>query len=250
MQSGGSTIRDSAVSIVARIVQNEMGSSFPDEAIKAQAVAAYTFVRYHNVTGSSPAVGLRTATDRVTRLVKEVAGEQITYGGQPILASYCAMSAGWTASSQSVWGRALPYLVPVESEGDETGSGFQSTKKLSSLEVQRKLEGALDVDLDGVEPEDWFTILSYWDDSGLYVDEVDIGGMVVTTGRKLRESIFSLRSTAFEVDYDPDGDQFLFTTYGYGHGVGMSQVGAGYYAKQGWDHVEILEHYYSGAVVE
>ena len=74
--------------------------------------------------------------------------------------------------------------------------------------------------------------------------------MAVTTGRKLRESIFSLRSTAFEVDYDPDGDQFLFTTYGYGHGVGMSQVGAGYYAKQGWDYVEILEHYYSGAVVE
>lgn len=249
VQSGGSTVSGSGVSIVARIVQNEMGSTYPDEAIKAQAVAAYTFVRYHNSTGtgSAPAVGLAASADeRVTRLVKEVAGEQITYNGKPILASYCAMSAGQTASSRSVWGRDLAYLRPVDSSVDEAESGFLYTLTLSSAQVKSKLQSALGVNLDGVDPEDWFEILSWWDD-GPYVNEVRIGGTVTTTGRKLRENIFGLRSAAFEIQYDSGADRFAFTTRGYGHGVGMSQVGAKHLANDGWDHTEILEHYYSGA---
>lgn len=248
VSSGGSTVSDSAVSIVAQIVQNEIGSGYPEEAIKAQAVAAYTFVRYHNLTGSVPAVGLRSPADKVTRIVKEVAGEEITYDGRPILASYGAMNAGQSASSRSVWGTALPYLTPVESEGDPGESGFQQTKTIPASEVKSKLEKAFSVNLDGMGEDEWFDILSYWDD-GPYVNEVRIAHAVTTTGRKLRESVFSLRSTAFEVRYDPGAESFDFITQGYGHGVGMSQVGAKYYANQGWDHVEILEHYYPGAIV-
>ena len=48
------------------------------------------------------------------------------------------------------------------------------------------------------------------------------------------------------MEYD---GQFTFTTYGYGHGVGMSQQGADYYAMQGWDYEEILTHYYTGTIV-
>lgn len=248
VSSGGSTVSDSAVSIVAQIVQNEIGSGYPEEAIKAQAVAAYTFVRYHNLTGSVPAVGLRSPADKVTRIVKEVAGEEITYNGRPILASYGAMNAGQSASSRSVWGTALPYLTPVESEGDPGESGFQQTKTIPASEVKSKLEKAFSISLDGMGEDEWFDILSYWDD-GPYVNEVRIAHAVTTTGRKLRESVFSLRSTAFEVRYDPGAESFDFITQGYGHGVGMSQVGAKYYANQGWDHVEILEHYYPGATV-
>lgn len=251
VQSDGSTVSGSGVSIVARIVQKEIGPTYPDEAIKAQAVAAYTFVRYHNSTGtgtgSAPAVGLAASVnERVTRLVKEVAGEQITYNGKLILASYCAMSAGRTASSRSVWGRDLAYLRPVDSSVDEAESGFLRTLTLSSVQVKSKLQSALGVNLDSVAPEDWFEILSWWDD-GPYVNEVRIGGTVTTTGRKLRENIFGLRSAAFEIEYDPGTDRFTFTTRGYGHGVGMSQVGAKHLANDGWDHTEILEHYYSGA---
>ena len=57
---------------------------------------------------------------------------------------------------------------------------------------------------------------------------------------------FKINSAAFEVEYD---GQFTFTTYGYGHGVGMSQQGADYYAMQGWDYEEILTHYYTGTIV-
>lgn len=250
VQYNGSVVSGSGVSIVARIVQNEIRDTYPDEAIKAQAVAAYTFVRYHNTTGagSAPAVGLANASEKVTRLVREVAGEEITYGGKPILASYCAMSAGQTASSRSVWGRDLPYLTPVDSSEDEEESGFLRTTEFSSSQVKSKLQSALGVNLDGIAPESWFEILSWWDD-GPYVNEVRIGGTVTTTGRKLRENVFGLRSAAFEVSYDAGTDRFTFTTRGYGHGVGMSQVGAKRLASAGWNHIEILEHYYSGAEV-
>lgn len=250
VQYNGSVVSGSGVSIVARIVQNEIRDTYPDEAIKAQAVAAYTFVRYHNTTGagSAPAVGLANASEKVTRLVREVAGEEITYGGKPILASYCAMSAGQTASSRSVWGRDLPYLTPVDSSEDEEESGFLRTTEFSSSQVKSKLQSALGVNLDGIAPESWFEILSWWDD-GPYVNEVRIGGTVTTTGRKLRENVFGLRSAAFEVAYDAGADRFTFTTRGYGHGVGMSQVGAKRLASAGWNHIEILEHYYSGAEV-
>lgn len=142
VQYNGSVVSGSGVSIVARIVQNEIRDTYPDEAIKAQAVAAYTFVRYHNTTGagSAPAVGLANASEKVTRLVREVAGEEITYGGKPILASYCAMSAGQTASSRSVWGRDLPYLTPVDSSEDEEESGFLRTTEFSSSQVKSKLQ--------------------------------------------------------------------------------------------------------------
>ncbi len=250
VQYNGSVVSGSGVSIVARIVQNEIRDTYPDEAIKAQAVAAYTFVRYHNTTGagSAPAVGLANASEKVTRLVREVAGEEITYGGKPILGSYCAMSAGQTASSRSVWGRDLPYLTPVDSSKDEEESGFLRTTEFSSSQVKSKLQSALGVNLDGIAPESWFEILSWWDD-GPYVNEVRIGGTVTTTGRKLRENVFGLRSAAFEVAYDAGADRFTFTTRGYGHGVGMSQVGAKRLASAGWNHIEILEHYYSGAEV-
>ena len=69
-----------------------------------------------------------------------------------------------------------------------------------------------------------------------------IGG-VPFSGVKLR-SLFSLRSTAFSLDY-ADG-LFSFTVTGFGHGVGMSQYGAKVMAARGADYTAILAHYYPG----
>ena len=58
----------------------------------------------------------------------------------------------------------------------------------------------------------------------------------------------NLRSLNFSVKY-ADGS-FVFTVLGYGHGVGMSQYGANYMAKQGSDFKEILTYYYTDCKVE
>ena len=56
----------------------------------------------------------------------------------------------------------------------------------------------------------------------------------------------ALRSSAYTIEYNAVEDTFTFTVRGYGHGVGMSQVGADAYANNGWDYEKILKHYYTG----
>ena len=74
------------------------------------------------------------------------------------------------------------------------------------------------------------------------VDTMEIGG-VTFSGTELR-SLFSLRSTQFEVEVE--GETVTFHTLGYGHRVGLSQYGAEAMAEQGADYSEILKHYYTG----
>ena len=118
----------------------------------------------------------------------------------------------------------------------------------------------LGIDLSEVPVEDWFTVESYT--SGGYNDEMTVGGYstvqksgssafrtgAAITGRILRENVLNLRSACFT--WEERGDSIVFTTKGYGHGVGMSQWGAIEMAKQGYSYVEILEHYYPGASIK
>ena len=53
-----------------------------------------------------------------------------------------------------------------------------------------------------------------------------------------------LKSTLFEVKRD--GDAFVFKGAGFGHGVGMCQLGAIGMAEAGKSHDKILAHYYRG----
>ena len=108
------------------------------------------------------------------------------------------------------------------------------------------LESCLGISLSG-NPYNWMRITSYVD--GNYVYEVDIDGQTTISGRKMREGVFgyNLKSAAFDVYYD--GSDFIFTTYGYGHGVGMSQNGANILAKQGYSYTQILKYYFTGIEV-
>ncbi len=107
----GMTVSGSAVDIVSRVTQNEMGYTFAPEAIKAQAVAAYTYIKYCNEYGTYPSVLLsETVNDSVRVLTESVIGQAIYYDGDYIQAVYSASSAGYTASSENVWGNAYPYV--------------------------------------------------------------------------------------------------------------------------------------------
>jgi stage II sporulation protein D len=61
------------------------------------------------------------------------------------------------------------------------------------------------------------------------------------SGREIRERL-SLRSTWFTAEII--GDEMVFSVWGYGHGVGMSQYGAQGMAQQGYSYDEILQYYY------
>lgn len=248
--SGGKKTTGKARDIVAQVVMTEMGTGFNEEALKAQAVAAYTYIKQQNANGVTPYLGLRSPSSDVEEAVDEVIGEAVYYKGSIAFTPFYATSAGVTAASADVWGGSYPYLVSVDSEIDEQARNYEVTTTMSADKVADRIDDAFGVDLYDYsdDPNDWFDIRSYTE-GGRYVDVIYVGDKK-TTGRAVREQALGLRSAAFEIDYDADSDEFTFTTYGYGHGVGMSQTGANLYAnEEGWDYIEILEHYYPGCRV-
>lgn len=248
----GTTYTDSAYEVVCRMVQKEMGPSFDEEALKAQAVATYSYMKYFNNRGVAQSAAMSSSSavsQKVRDAVSEVIGEGIYYNGEICQAVYCASSGGYTASAEDVWGGYVPYLVSVESEYDSSYDyNYGKTVSFSEDYVRSKLESYTGLTLSD-DPDNWIQILSTVD--GDYVGDVSIDGKKTVSGRDVREKIFGfgLRSAKFDVSYD--NGSFTFTTYGYGHGVGMPQNGANYYAKyEGYDYIEILEHYYTGVTVQ
>ena len=79
------------------------------------------------------------------------------------------------------------------------------------------------------------------------VDFIRIGS-VSMSGTEFRE-LFGLRSTKISLSF-PSDKSVEITTFGYGHGVGMSQCGADALAREGYGYEDILKFYYSGTEVE
>lgn len=245
--------------VLPRIVENEIGSSAEPEALKAQAVAAHTYIQYYNDRGNAPAVSLKAVYPanqaKMDAAIQAVADKIITVNGKAVYTPYCAASAGKTNSSVDVWAGALSHLVSVESKYDNQDAKNWGTKKTIPVsEVKSLLETKGGITVSG-KPEEWFKVINYT--VGGYNKNMSVCGQTqctingkaqTITGRVLRENILSLKSAKFEVKVE--GDQFIFTTYGYGHGVGMPQIGANLYAKnEKWSYQKILTHYYTGVTI-
>lgn len=261
VNDGGTEVSGKAVDIVTKIVENEIGSTFAPEAIKAQAVTAYTYVKYHNLHGNAPYCILKESTNESVRtLVESVLGEAIYYDGELIQAVYSASSAGSTASSQNVWGGYLPYLQGVYCELDEKYDPNYGIKKtFSESDMKQRIFENAGISLSG-DPSTWFVIENRTE--GKYVGDMKIGGesyfidkdgdTLKANGRRFREIImeYDIRSSAFDIEYNANTAEFIITTYGYGHGVGLSQNGANNLARYwDWDYKKILTFYFQGTEV-
>lgn len=251
----GGNVEGDAADILARVVMGEIGGSFDEEAIKAQAVASYTYIKYYNQNGSTPNVAVAAPSQRVKDCVNEVLGQGIYFNGELIQAVYGASSAGYTASSKEVWGVDYSYLQSKKCELDalyDPNYGVKTT--FTSNEIRTNVRDATGIELEG-DPGSWFAIKSHVD--SVYVGSLSIGGKtsytdddgkeIEITGKVMREQIMKhdIRSACFEISYSADTDKFTFTTYGYGHGVGMSQNGANNLARYwDYDYKQILEFYF------
>lgn len=242
---GGSNHTMDAFTLTCLIVNNEISPYFSDEAIKAQAVAAYSYVKYHNENGLVPSVLVReNPSQRIIDMVSSVWGKCCYYQGKTAQTVYMASSSGYTTSSKSVWGGHFDYLVGVACPFDaQSDPNYGKVVSFTKDEMKGYLEGYFGINL-SENPENWLKITEYVD--GNYVNQISIDGQTSTSGRKMRESVlgFRINSASFDVHYS-DG-YFTFTTYGWGHGVGMSQNGANILAKQGYTYDQILKYYYTG----
>ncbi|HAG12922.1 MAG TPA: sporulation protein [Ruminococcus sp.] len=196
MTVGGKT--DTVVSIVAQIVNNEMGPTFSTEALKAQAVAAYTYYLYNG--GGSGMICKPDPDQKIVDAVRSVLGIVVYYNSAPALTSFYASSGGATASCKDVFSSDIPYLVSIPVRHDEAADPhFNSSMVFSAPILKAKLENAYNVSLNG-NPYDWIQ-LEYGD--GGYVAFAVIGGQVRVRGNDLR-AVLGLKSPKFEFVYQPD----------------------------------------------
>ena len=240
------------VECLAMIARNEMGANAPVEAYKAQMVAAHSWILSQ---GGAPSVSGLEPNETIRAAAREVANQILTYNGSVAFTPYFASAAFGTNSSQEVWGGARPYLINVDSPYDKDfASNWQSTRVYYKSEVAARAQERLGVDLYAYsdDPSTWFGDIVK--NSSGYVTSIRVG-TATTTGRQLRENVLNnvngktLRSAAFDVVYDPGTEAFTFTVWGYGHGCGMSQMGAWGYAANGWGYADILAHYYPGTTL-
>lgn len=245
---GGKAVEYTPEELLPRIAEAEIGGGSSPEAIKAQVIAAHTFIRYYNdIEKEAPSVAQKTPTEAAKKAAAEVLDLIITVNGKPVYTPYCAATAGRTNSSEEVWGGTLSHLRSVESKYDHLDTKNWGSKKVMTVDAVRSKLEAAGITVSG-DPSTWFEVINYT--AGGYNKDMKICGQTTCskgklTGRVVRESILSLKSAKFEVSVS--GNEMTFTTYGYGHGVGLSQMGAHYYAKEaGWTYEQILTHYYTG----
>ena len=264
LRDGDRLLELSTEDYLCGVLAAEMPASFPEEALKAQAVAARSYLLSRASSGRHPDAAIcadpgccqawlgeealreRWGADydanaaKIRAAVEATAGELLCYEGQPILAAFHSSSDAATEDSAAVWG-AQPYLVSVSSPETEADvPGYRSELRCWPTDLRDTLLS--------LRPEaDFSGPIGGWigeilrDESGR-VAEAELGG-VFFSGPELRQ-LFSLRSTAFTLSLE-DGI-FVFSVTGHGHGVGMSQYGAKVLAERGADYREILAHYYPG----
>ncbi|MGG6312849.1 stage II sporulation protein D [Paenibacillus macerans] len=269
---------------VTGVLAAEMPADFELAALKAQAIAARTFIVRRLAAGDTsgiagnkadvndtvehqaylsravladwPKQGKSEQLAKLRQAVRQTEGLVMTFRGQPITASFFSSSGGYTENSEEYWSLKIPYLRSVPSPWDAAiNPKNRETLEMPLTQLYGKLGQAVPESVQAamaaigrgdakasakLSPAKLFKTLSWT--SGRRVKEIRIGDRVYT-GREVREKL-DLRSSQFTLAVD--GDTVKITTYGYGHGVGMSQWGANGMAKQGFTATQILKHYYTG----
>lgn len=272
--SSGEVIEISAEEYVIGAVCAEMPATFEPEALKAQAVAAHTYAErqrlkelenpdpelcgayfsndtskyqgYFTINQAKQYFGenfevnynkIKTACDEVCKFI-------ITYEDEPIISAFHSMSPGKTESAENVWGASVEYLVPVDSSFDTSAPKYLEETRYEKSVLQSKLASSFPDAVLGDDFTKWITVAEV-SDSGTVL-KADAGGKIVS-GNDIRTAL-ALRSACFEIKYE--GEEAVFITKGYGHGVGMSQYGANSMASEGKSWREILDHYYPGCTIK
>jgi stage II sporulation protein D len=265
-------------SYLPSVVGSEMPASWPQDALRAQAVAARTYALRQRkpvaafdvsaTVASQVYKGIEAETPSTREAVAATRGQVITFDGDLANAVFHSSGGGTTENSGDIWSRQLPYLVSVP-DFDTTSPVSQWQQRLDPELLRkafREIGGAMRID-----------VLATTSSGRIRQARVTgPAGTLVLTGPELRSRL-GLRSTLvrFEtlapevalVPADASGalpqappplpaietpplqlpqPALMAIGRGFGHGVGMSQWGAYAMAQQGRSYQQILSHYYRG----
>ena len=236
---------------VTGVVASEMPALFNEEALKAQAVAARSFAtskienNFLELTSGisdqvySPNFKLKEQWNddynkyynKIYNCVKSTHNEVIKRDNKILRTYYFSMSNGYTENSQTVFNDTT--FTSVKSLENENTPNYKFQKTFSSSDLN-KLLNVSNIDIQNIERNETNHVKSITINNKTY------------TGIEFRK-LLNLRSTDFTIE--KKDNNYIITTIGYGHGVGMSQYGANQMAKEGASYKEILNHYYENTEI-
>ncbi|HLB05117.1 MAG TPA: SpoIID/LytB domain-containing protein [Thermodesulfobacteriota bacterium] len=241
------------------LINHEISSRWPKEAVKAQAVVARTYALYQKKARKDPRYDLESTVasqvyggsdsedELALQAVKETEGEVALYNGELIQALYHSSCGGKTEAAEDVWGKDVPYLRSIKDPHCTEAPNYFWQYQIGLNELSDRLRrldsGIGDISSVSVKKKSRSgraTSISIMHSTGAF--EV--------SGKDFREALGfeNLRSTDFTVKLK--GDSVYFAGSGGGHGVGMCQWGAKGMAEDGRTYKEILKWYYPGITIK
>ncbi|ESA37193.1 hypothetical protein N836_04145 [Leptolyngbya sp. Heron Island J] len=230
------------------VVGSEMPASWPQEALRSQAVAARSYALYQknrasrdlfydlNSTQVSQVYkGLEGEATSTQSAVDATRGKVLTHGGKVIEAVFHSSSGGHTENSEHVWSKAVPYLKGVP-DFDQNAPVYSWRAQFSLEEVGARIgyPGTIQaVEVLSRTPQGRANRMTI----------IGNAGTLTITGSTFRQKL-GLRSTKFDLAVSPTS--ISVAGNGFGHGIGMSQWGARGMAERGQQYRDILTHFYNG----
>lgn len=241
------------------VLPSEVSPSWPEEILKAQAVAARSFALYGRMNSKTDLYdldsdvssqvykGVSVEAANTNKAIEDTENEVLSKDGKVIQAFFHSNSGGRTASSEEVWGGKLDYLRSVNDPYCTKGAHYKwqliiTREKLSALLAKNKLKTGELYDIKIIErtESDRVKIMKIYGSNG--TAEVKGKDFRAYAGND------ALKSTNFTVEFN--GGEFTFNGLGWGHGVGLSQEGGRGMADEGRSYKDILNHYYSGVEIK
>jgi len=236
------------------VVPSEMPTSWPSEALKAQAVVARTYALY-GLTDPSGFLD-NSVLDQVyksgnasvaaNRAVDTTKGEVLTFNGKTFPAYFHSSSGGVTTTIPSVWPSKQNFQV-IESVQDpySLSSPMQnwrtelSPEEIAQAVVKRGYNVGRVQALQVIKRDPTGRVTAIKIVGHLTSKIFDGNDFRLMLGWK------NLKSTLYDVK--AEGTRFVFVGHGFGHGVGMSQYGAKAMAEKGYNYKQILKFYFPQA---
>ena len=241
------------------VVPIEMSTSWPREALKAQALCARTYFarsignysKYgFDITADTYCqayLGTGRANANSDAAVNETAGEYITYNGKLCTTFYFSSSGGGTESSENVFVEALPYCRGVMDPYEDAVPASMNSRKswryeLTSAQIAAKLKSYGITNLASIIP--------VYSDTGnvIQLTCTDTNGNRATISKSNCYYVLGLPSIRYSITKsETNPDLYIFEGSGWGHSVGMSQFGAYALANYyGCNYRQIIAFYFQG----
>jgi stage II sporulation protein D len=243
------------------VVPSESYASWPLETLRAQAVAARTYVLYQvrhrtrraydvvDNEGDQAYSGVAREHPRTDQAVSSTAGQILVdpargAASKPILAMYSANSGGHTADAKAIFRVDNSILKARPDPWSLEGKMATWKRKYTRTEVEKGLArvGVKVRNLRAIEP------LIVGPSGRLIKVRLLHSGKAITV-RSRPVLTGALKLPEILVDIRKEGDVFVFNGRGWGHGVGYSQWGGAGMGKDGKDYRQILAFYYAGSQV-